>query len=308
MSTIRKKWTQQQTEFLIDNYDHFSLESIARDLRMDIKRVKTKVYSLGLIKSSVTCYSAEDVRILIDNYKTKGNIELGKMIDRSFDSVKTKLQDLGLKRTPEQVRQIHQRGKGVETRFKKDNIPINHKPVNTISIRVDSRVSRATKWIKVAEPNKWDLLSRVNYRKAHPDEIINTEDYVSFSDRDPLNCEPDNLVIISRRKMMIRNGPKKNSTGTEMRSYTRLNGKKKKENKKEQTILIKKARRILEARKKRAAQEEINNNLKAKLVPPDLSSLIPVNIGRLTTIYIRPGQDPEVAKLNFLNKYKESVL
>ena len=49
-----------------------------------------------------------------------------------------------------------------ETTFKKGNRPHNYRPVGSERITVDGFVE-----IKVADPNKWDLKSRVIYQEKY---------------------------------------------------------------------------------------------------------------------------------------------
>lgn len=50
-------------------------------------------------------------------------------------------------------------------------------------------------------------------------------------------------------------------------------------------------------------KKEAKKRKKALAVSPDIKSMIPVIIDKRTTIYIQKGQDPEIAKTNFFNRY-----
>lgn len=93
-------------------------------------------------------------------------------------------------------------GRMVETQFKKGNIPPNHKPVGTITLRHD-KTRRDYQYIKVAEPHTWKLLQvkvwEDHYGKV-PDGCI-----VTFIDGDTMNCDIDNLMVISKKQNLVRN-------------------------------------------------------------------------------------------------------
>ena len=86
--------------------------------------------------------------------------------------------------------ETYQKVKG--TMFKKSNIPKNHREVGSERITVDGYVE-----IKVAEPNKWKVKSRVLYEQYH-DVKLTRNDVIIFLDGNKLNLDVDNLFLISR--------------------------------------------------------------------------------------------------------------
>ena len=88
--------------------------------------------------------------------------------------------------------------KANKTSFKKGNIPHNHRPVGSERITVDGFVE-----VKIAEPNKWDLKSRVIYRK-HYGEVPKGHTII-YLDGNKLNLEISNLKAISRAEELIMN-------------------------------------------------------------------------------------------------------
>lgn len=86
------------------------------------------------------------------------------------------------------------------TSFKHGHIPVNHKPLLTVSIRK----SKGTpyKYIKVAE-GKWELLHRYNYLRYHGP--IPPKHIIAFRDGNTLNCDKDNLILMSMEDNMKRN-------------------------------------------------------------------------------------------------------
>jgi hypothetical protein len=77
-----------------------------------------------------------------------------------------------------------------KTSFKKGQTPVNHRPVGS------ERVTRdGYREIKVAEPNKWDLLARYNWSQLHGSE--NMPDNLRFKDGNRMNCDISNLEPVT---------------------------------------------------------------------------------------------------------------
>ena len=78
-----------------------------------------------------------------------------------------------------------------KTWFKKGHTPVNHKPVGSERISKDGYIE-----IKVAEPNKWMLKHRFVWEKENgplPKGMI-----IRFLDDNKLNCNIENMVLVSR--------------------------------------------------------------------------------------------------------------
>lgn len=84
------------------------------------------------------------------------------------------------------------------TRFKKGTIPHNHKTVGSTRITKDGYIE-----IKVSEPRTWELLHRVVWKETHGP--IPAGSNIQFKDKNPQNCNPENLYAITREKQMINN-------------------------------------------------------------------------------------------------------
>lgn len=81
------------------------------------------------------------------------------------------------------------------TMFKKDNIPHNHREIGSTRIDTDGYVM-----IKIAEPNKWQLLQRYVWEKENGRKLLKNE-CVIFLDGNKENFEPDNLMAIKRSEL-----------------------------------------------------------------------------------------------------------
>jgi len=86
--------------------------------------------------------------------------------------------------------------------FNPGHIPKNHREVGEIRLQKD-KSKKQYYYIKIAEPNKWQLLHRYKWEKKYGkilDKMI-----LAFKDGDSLNTEPENLELITRKENMDRN-------------------------------------------------------------------------------------------------------
>ena len=81
------------------------------------------------------------------------------------------------------------------TMFKKGNIPHNHREIGSTRTDTDGYVM-----IKVAEPNKWQLMQRYVWEKENGRKLLKNE-CVIFLDGNKENFEPDNLMAIKRSEL-----------------------------------------------------------------------------------------------------------
>lgn len=167
-----------------------------------------------------------EVQFILDNYTTMPIKRLAKKINRSSTFVYSRLKERGLKvpkyatdrfRKESQYkkgRTSHNKGKkqkdymskeGLErvkrTRFKKGSVPHNTLHDGAISIRKD-KSGHYYRYIRISK-GKWDLLQREVWRITHgpiPKGMI-----IVFKDGDSMNCNIENLEMISRSENMKRN-------------------------------------------------------------------------------------------------------
>ena len=84
------------------------------------------------------------------------------------------------------------------TSFKKGHAPVNYRPVGSERVTVDGYIE-----IKVEDPNKWKLKHRVIYEKYHGE--IPAGHTVIFADGDKMNVDIDNLLLVSRKQLLMLN-------------------------------------------------------------------------------------------------------
>lgn len=95
----------------------------------------------------------------------------------------------GKKMSPE----VYEKAKA--TMFKKGQPPVNHREVGEERITKDGYIE-----VKIAEPNIWELKHRVVWEE-HFGEIKKGE-CIIFLDRNPLNCDINNIRKITRAELV----------------------------------------------------------------------------------------------------------
>lgn len=177
-------------------------------------------------------WTPEEDQYLKDHYPDGDSRQLPGILNRSMSAIHSRVHKLGLSKTEEGKRRSGAYFNGEEgyayrypkghvpankgkkmpvrvyekaqaTMFKKGHIPKNHQPVGTISERSNHRRGSTYLYIKVAEPNKWRMLHRLNWEKVHGP--IPKGMNLVFKDGDFRNCSLDNLELITRAENMRRN-------------------------------------------------------------------------------------------------------
>lgn len=88
--------------------------------------------------------------------------------------------------------------KSNKTSFKKGQMPPNHKPVGSERISVDGYIE-----VKIAEPKKWRFKHVVIWESTHgktPEGHV-----VIFADRNKMNTDINNLLLIDRKQLLYMN-------------------------------------------------------------------------------------------------------
>ncbi len=181
MGTVCKKWTQEDDNFLIENYSKKTALEIGTALNRTRSAVKNRVSTLGLILP-------EDIRI---QKCSQGFFKKG-------DEPWTK----GKKQSDYMTVEAIEKTK--KTRFISGQTPHNIKQNGFISIRRDVD-GRLYKWIRITK-NKWVHLHRYVWQNAFgqvPHSMI-----ITFIDRNTMNVELNNLELISNKELLRRNWEK----------------------------------------------------------------------------------------------------
>lgn len=83
------------------------------------------------------------------------------------------------------------------TQFKKGNMPVNHKPVGTVSVRNNYKKGQKYVYEKVAEPNRWRMKHILEWEKHHGP--VPKGKIIIFLDGNVLNADIGNLMMIDRK-------------------------------------------------------------------------------------------------------------
>lgn len=170
MKGVKFEYTDEMREFIRDNYVGITNKELTD---MFNKRFGTDM--------SVTCMSS---------YKKRNKYNSG--LDGRFKKGQAAF-NKGRKQTEYMSAGAIEKTK--KTRFKKGNMPTNHKEVGSTRITKDGYVE-----IKIAEPNKWVFRSRYIWQQEHGDipkgyalihmNGVSTDDSI------------DNLMLISRTELL----------------------------------------------------------------------------------------------------------
>lgn len=166
-------------------------------------------------------YTKEQKEFLIENNYMKSSQELADLFEKEFNIKLTRAQiksfrgnnklDSGLTGRFEKGHKTFNKGKKWDeymskqsqkscrkTTFKKGNRPRNYRPVGSERITVDGFIE-----IKVADPNKWDLKSRVIYQEKYGK--IPKGYKIIYLDGNRLNLDINNLRAVSYEEELIMN-------------------------------------------------------------------------------------------------------
>ena len=167
---------------IIDLYPNHSSKYIAELLGVSITKVYNTAWAANVKKSAEYMLTPESGRIIepsVANQFKPGHTphNKGKQISA----------------------EIYE--KVAPTMFKRGNKPHNTKPNGTINVRAD-KSGRLYQYIKIKDC-QWELLQRYVWTQANGE--IPVGSVVIFLDGNYLNCELNNLQVISRKENMARN-------------------------------------------------------------------------------------------------------
>lgn len=163
-------------------------------------------------------FSAEEDRFLRNHYNTVPAKRMSKMLGRSESASRQRMQRLGLRPSAEAIAKFKKDSqlkpgnipwskglKGLRIPgsekgwFKKGQVSRNTKSDGVITIRHHKRSGRSYKYIRIAK-NKWMLLHQYNWiEKNGP---IPEGHILVFKDGDNMNCEPENMRLITQAQHM----------------------------------------------------------------------------------------------------------
>lgn len=135
-------------------------------------------------------FTDEEKRFIEKNTIGNTSEQLAKLFNDEFRKTVTAKEMYRFKKS-------HRLKSGVKTCFQKRIKPYNHKPVGSEFIGKKDGYT----YIKIAEPNKWDLKQRVIYKQHYGD--IPSDYSVIFADQNKQNFALENLILVKRKVKLI---------------------------------------------------------------------------------------------------------
>lgn len=201
---MRRYWTTEEMNLLIDLYPNTSTRVIAQRLNRGEKSIYSQANLMQLSKSSE--YMAQELTRQAERLKIAG-------ADHRFSKGSVPI-NKGKKQIAYMSVEAIERTKA--TRFKKGNVPQNKKEIGHQRITKDGYIE-----VKVAEPNRFVLLHRWIWKiwngpipKGH---------IIIFKDGNKQNCAIENLEIITMKENVLRNSIQRYPP--ELKQIMRLQGK-----------------------------------------------------------------------------------
>ncbi|SDG67410.1 HNH endonuclease [Pedobacter terrae] len=197
-----------------------TIKAIRSNLGLKVPLALSKKWTGEKNATKTTC-SIEDDQYIVDNYLLKGSKKMARELNFSTTKVLTRMRQLGLV-VPEEVKRLRSldnrfkagsvpvtKGKkqtdymtaeAIEktkaSRFKRGSKPKNTLPSGTITIRTNYKDGTQKKWISLGI-NVWVPLHIHIWEDAHGK--VPAKHCVRFKDGNPLNCELDNLALVSKK-------------------------------------------------------------------------------------------------------------
>lgn len=183
------------------------------------------------------------------NHKGRSSKEMADLLNKTFGTSYTPAQVKGYRGRYHLNSELtgrfekghipHNKGKKVgsypgmaETQFKPGNRPHNYRPVGSERINADGYRER-----KIADPSTWRAIHILNWEQVHGP--VPKGCCLIFKDHNHLNCELDNLLLVTRgelsvmnRKGLCKSNPEATETGHILAKYLKAVKVKKKARKK----------------------------------------------------------------------------
>ena len=178
---------QEMIQRLIEIYPFKPTKEIADEFGLTMSQVYNKAYSMKLKKA--------------DNYlstSSSGRLQAGSTLFRKSNGTYKK-GHVPMNKGQKMSKDVFDKVKA--TMFKKGNRPANWKEPGTIEARKDKN-GHLYNYIKISDSN-WKLLQRHVWEQKNGE--IKPGYIIAFRDKNPMNCEIENLEMITRVENLKRN-------------------------------------------------------------------------------------------------------
>lgn len=186
---MKKVWTQQEIEYIMLHYPHERTDAIAKYLNLPVIQIYGKADRLG-IKKTDEFKASPDSGMLIKGCGIGKEFRFKKG-NTAFNKGKKQNEYMDTKSIE----------KTKKTWFKEGIIPANSKHDGAITLRKNKNTGQAY-FIRVG-PSNWISLSRKIWEDKNGS--IPKGGMIRMKDGDPLNCEPENLELITKKENMLKN-------------------------------------------------------------------------------------------------------
>lgn len=220
-------FSDEQRQFLRDNYQFSTNRQLAAALGMQLTRVRMELYSMGLKRMEMEYWTVEQITFLQDNYRAIGDTELADMFtdrwpkNKGWDKkhIEKKRRYLKLKRTAAERTAIHQRNVAsgcFKDCAKKRWETTGSNPIGTVVIwRVRNRMAP---FIKI--DGKYEHLN-VHVWKQHHGLIPKGYNIIRV-DGNPLNNALENLRMVTNAELAAINSKNRKKYPEDIRELERL--------------------------------------------------------------------------------------
>jgi hypothetical protein len=194
-----KKWEKWEEDILIANWNIPMRELLLFLPDRNRKTIYWKMGTLGFYRETYRRYTSEDDIFLKENYQTKGNFEIGRILKRTAKSISKRMIILGLKRTEQDLRFLAKTNRGC---FKKGRKSEKEIPNGYLRLNYDDRIDRNFYDIKINK--KFVRFSRYLYENYHTVKL-KPSDVIFHIDGDGMNVLKENLVMLTRSQLLSKN-------------------------------------------------------------------------------------------------------
>ncbi|MDF1547144.1 MAG: HNH endonuclease [Bacteroidales bacterium] len=205
-----KAWTLKEILFLEHHYKTMTVAKIAQELKRTKSAVQSKANDLGLRK--LLTWTNEMDKVVKELYPIMSASQVAKKLNTTKNAIKNRANVLKINKSGNSGR--FQKGhvpankgkkmspehyeKSKHTFFKKGHHPGNIKRVGAVKMSRDGYYV-----IKTKNPDKWEYVHRLIWKKHHKQPIKRNE-IIVFTDGNKENLAIDNLEKIDRNKHIER--------------------------------------------------------------------------------------------------------
>lgn len=196
---VMKKWQAWEEDIIRANWNIPMRELLVYLPGRTRKTIYWKAGVLGFTRQTFKRYVESDDIFIKENYRTKGNFELGRILKRTGKSISKRMIILGLKRTDDDLKFLSKTNRGCFKVGKKSEREV---PNGNLRLNLDDKSKKSFYDIKINK--KFIRLSRYLYENYHNVKLKKT-DVVFHADGDSMNVLKENLVLITRADLLNKN-------------------------------------------------------------------------------------------------------